>query len=188
MAFAIRSLPVPLSPLNQNGGGLAGRDLADEVHELRHLRRNAHHAVISSIAAHLAAQGLDFGAQARGLERVLDGDVELVEIDRLADKVVSAELERGFDIVELRIGGDHDDGAGVATFLELIEDFDAGEVGHAHVEQDEIGRLVLRQFKRRFPGVGFDHVVAPLLALLAQRPAHQALVVDDHDFLCGIGV
>ena len=110
--------------------------------------------------------------------------MKLVEIDRLADEVVSPKLERGFDVVKLRIGGDHDDGAGVATLLELIQHLDAGEVGHAHVEQDEIGRFTLRQFERRFPGIGLDDVVAPLFALLAQRPAHQALVVHDHDFLC----
>ena len=110
--------------------------------------------------------------------------MELVEIDRLADEIVGAELERGFDIVELRVGGDHDDGAGVAVFLELIENFDAGEVGHAHVEQDEIGGFMLRQLERGFAGIGLDDVIAPLLALLAQRPAHQALVVHDHDFLC----
>ena len=138
---------------------------------------------ITGSAAHLTAQGLDFGAQAGGLERVLDGDVKLVEIDRLADEVVGSELERGFDIVKLGIGRDHDDGAGVAAFLELIQDLDAAEVGHAHVEQDEIGRFMLREFERRLSGIGLDHVVAPLLALLAQRPAHQALVVHDHDFL-----
>ena len=82
---------------------------------------------------------MHFGAQAGSFERVLDGDVQLVEIDRLADEVVGSQLERSFDVVELRIGGDHDDGAGVAAFLELIEHLDAGEIGHADVEQDQIG-------------------------------------------------
>ena len=75
--------------LNQNRGGLAGRNLADEVHELGHLGRDAHHVGITGSAAHLAAQRLDFGAQTGGLKRVLDGHVQLVEIDRLADEVVS---------------------------------------------------------------------------------------------------
>ena len=139
--------------------------------------------MIAGSASHLTSQGLDFGAQAGGLERVLDGNVKLVEIDRLAHEVVGPELERGFDVVKLRIGGDHDDGAGVAVLLELIKHLDAGEVGHAHVEQDEVGRFVLREFERRVPGIGLDHVVAPLFTLLAQRPAHQALVVHNHDFL-----
>jgi len=149
-----------------------------------HLRRDAHYAVITDSAAYLTSQGLDFGAQARGLERVLDGNVELIEIDGLAYEIEGPELECGFDIVQLRIGGDHDDGAGIASLLELIQHLDTGEVRHADVEEDEIGRFVLRQFERGLAGIGLDDVVAPLLALLAQRPAHQALVVDDHDFLC----
>ncbi len=32
-------------------------------------------------------------------------------------------------------------------------------------------------------GGGLDDLVSPLFALLAQRPAHQALVVDHQDFL-----
>jgi hypothetical protein len=44
---------------------------------------------------------------------------------------------------------------------------------------------MLCQLEGRFAGVGLNHVVAPLLALLTQRPAHQALVVNDHDFLGG---
>ena len=169
--------------LNQNGGGLAGRNLAHEVHELGHLGGDADHAVITGTAAHLTAQSLDLGAQGGGLERVFDGDVKFVEIDWLAYKVVGSELERGFDVVKLRIGGDHDDGAGVTILLELIKHLNAAEVGHAHVEQNEVRRLALRQFERRFASLGLDYVVSPLLALLAERPAHQALVVHNHDFL-----
>ena len=46
------------------------------------------------------------------------------------------------------------------------------------------GDSLLGQAQRRFAGIGFDDVVAPLFALLPQRPAHQALVVDDQDLLC----
>ncbi len=170
--------------LNQNRRGFAGCNLFDEVHQFRHLGRNAHHVAIAGSASHLASQGLDFGAQAGGFKSVLDGNVQLIEIHRLAHEVVGPELERGLDVVELRIGGDHDDGAGVAILPELIEHFDAGEVRHADVEQDQIGRFMLGEFERRFSGVGLDHVVAPLLTLLAERPAYQALVVHDHDLLC----
>ena len=74
--------------LDQDGRSLAGRDLADEVHQLGHLGRGADHLMIAGAAPHLSAQRLDFGAQPRGLKRILDGDVELVEVQRLADEVI----------------------------------------------------------------------------------------------------
>ena len=74
-----------------------------------HLRRDGDDFVISGVAPNFSAQRLDFGAQARGFERVLNGDAQFVEIERLADEVVSAQLERVLDVVQLRIGRDHDD-------------------------------------------------------------------------------
>ena len=113
--------------------------------------------------------------------------MEFVEVDGLADEVIGTELEGGFDVVELRVGGDHDDGAGVAIFFELVEDFDAGEVGHADVEQDEVGGFFGGEGEAGDAGVGFEDAVAPLFALLAKRPADEAFVVDDQDFFGGHG-
>ena len=41
---------------------------------------------------------------------------------------------------------------------------------------------MLRYLQRRLASFGLDHVEAPFFALLAQRPAHQALVVY-HQYL-----
>ena len=60
--------------LNEDCGGLAGGHLLHEAHQLGYLRRDCDDLVISGVAAHLSTQGLDFGAQAGGLQRVLDGD------------------------------------------------------------------------------------------------------------------
>ena len=70
------------------------------------------------------------------------------------------------------------------VFLELIENFDTGEVGKSHVEQHQVGGFALGEAKGGFAGIGFDDDVAPLFAFLAQRPAHQTLVVYDHDLFC----
>ena len=69
------------------------------------------------------------------------------------------------------------------ALLELFEDLNAVQVGHANIEQNQVGRFVLRQAQSGIAGRGFDDLISPLLALLAQRPAHQALVVDDQDLL-----
>ena len=109
--------------------------------------------------------------------------MEFVEIERLADEVVGAQLERDFHILKLRIGGDHDDGASVAIFLELIENFQAAQVGQAHVEQNQVGRLMLSQLQARLARLRFDDLITPFFAFLAQRPAHQALVIHHQDFV-----
>ena len=44
---------------------------------------------------------------------------------------------------------------------------------------------MLRQLEGRFPGIGFDHVVAPLFALLAQRTRRSSSTIMI--FSAGIG-
>ena len=61
------------------------------------------------------------------------------------------------------------------------------QIGQAHVEQHEIGRLVVGHAQRRRAVVGLEDVISPLFALLAQRPTNQPLVVDDQTFSAGIG-
>ena len=125
---------------------------------------------------------MQLAAQVRGLQCIPDGCLQFVEIDRLAHEVVRAQLEGCFHVVELRIGRNHDDGARVACLLQLIQHLNAGKVGHADVEQREVGGFLARQAKSRFARVSFDNDVTPLFALLPQRPAHEPLVIHDHYF------
>ena len=80
------------------------------------------------------------------------------------------------------IGSDHDDGPGVAILLQLIQHLEATNVRQAHVEQDQIGRLALRNSEAGITRLSLYHLVSPLLTLLAQGPADQALIVDYKDF------
>ena len=95
--------------------------------------RDANHVVVPGAPTDFAAQRLDLGAQAGGFQRILYRDRQLVEVERLADEVIGAQLERRFDVFQLRVGGDHDDRARVTGFLELFQDVDAAGVGQAHV-------------------------------------------------------
>ena len=104
--------------------------------------------MITGAAAHLTAQRFHLRAQPRGFQRVLDGDRELVEIQRLANEIVGPQLERGLHVLQLRVGGNHDDGARVAGFLQLFQEFNAAGIGQAHVQQHEVGRLVVGHAQR----------------------------------------
>jgi len=114
------------------------RNFADEVHQLGHLRRDAYDAVVSPIRGVLHCASLDFGAQLVASSAFLMVMCSSSK-SRACPRSRRRRVERGFDVVELGIGGDHDDGAGVSTFLECIQNLDAAEVRHAHVEQDEVG-------------------------------------------------
>ena len=116
-------------------------------------------------------------------ERVLDSDVQFLEVERLANEVIGAQLESCLYVVELGVGGNHDDGARIPVLLELVQHLQAAEVGHTHVEQHEVGGFVLGHFEARLAGLGLDHVIAPFLTLLLERPADEALVVHNQDFL-----
>jgi hypothetical protein len=93
--------------------------------------------------------------------------MKLVKIDGLANEVVSAQLERVFDVVKLRVGGDHDDGAGIAVLAQLRQHVEAAHVGQANIEQDEVGRLMRSNLQSGRAGLGLHHVIIPLFALLA---------------------
>jgi hypothetical protein len=136
-----------------DGRGLAGSDLADEPEQFCHLRRNAYHIVVSGAPANFPTQRFDFGTQTGGFERILDRDRQLVEVERLADEVVGPQLERVLDVVQLRVRRDHNDGARVVGFLDLLENVEAAGIGQAHVKQHEIRRLVMRHAKRSRTGV-----------------------------------
>jgi hypothetical protein len=67
----------------------------------------------------------------------------------------------------------------------LLEDVDAIHITEADVEKDKIGRLIVGHAKSGSAVLGFDDVVAPLFALLAERPAYEAFVIDDENLGCG---
>ena len=124
--------------------------------------------MVAGATAYFTAQRLDLGAQAGRFQSVLDGDRELVEIKWLADEVVSAELEGGLYVVQLRVSGDHDDRARVVVFLDLFEDVDTAGVRQTHVQQHEVGALVMRYAKRSRAVVSLQNAISPLFALLPE--------------------
>ena len=87
----------------------------------------------------------------------------------LTDEIVSSKFKSSLDVVQLRVGGNHDDRRRVRSLLDLFENLDAAEVGHADVEQDEVRRLVLGEAEAGISGGGFDQHESPDLVLLDVR-------------------
>src|SRR5215468_5150650 len=103
--------------LNKDCRRFAGRDFPDKIHQLNHFAGYANHIVVTSATLHLSTQGLYLAAQTRGFQCVLDGDVQLFEVEWLADEIERAQLESRLNIIQLWIGRNHNDGASIAVFL-----------------------------------------------------------------------
>ena len=173
--------------LDEDGGGLAGGDLTNKTHQLGGFLRSADDLVGAGLAAHLAAEGFDLATEAVGFEGVLDGDAEFVEIERLADEIVSAHSDGCLDVVELRIAGHHDDDARLDGRFHLFEHFEPADIGQADVEQHDVGSLGLGDRERLGAVLGLEDGVVPFLALLPEAPADEPFVVNDQDFdLCHV--
>ncbi len=171
--------------LNQDRGRFAGRHLAHKVHQVQHARGLADHLVVSGTLPHLFPQAIALGAQHRPVDSIGDGDLKLVEVQRLLDKIQGAQFDRRLDIVKLGITSDHNDWDGKIVLFDLPQDFNSAEVGQAHVKQDQVGQLRadLRQSSRA--AFGLQGRIAPLFELPADGPANQLFVVDNQDFLIG---
>ena len=170
--------------LNQNGRGFAGGDLVHEGHQVLHALRFAHHVVIGGAAAlqHFLPQRLVFRAQLGGLQGVLHRHAQFVVVDRFADKVVCALLQGQLHIFQLGVRGDHNDRAGIAGLLQPLQDLQPVHVLQAHVQQHQVGRLVLGHAQPIGSALGLGDLISPFLTFLAQGPAHQLFVIDDQDF------
>ena len=104
-------------------------------------------------------------------------------VDRLGEIFVGAGLEPGHDVLGVRLGGAQDDRherqRGIV--LEPFADFDAVDLRHHDVEQDQVGEELLGGGERLLAVAGLPEFVA-----LRPEPRHQdvavgLVVVDDQD-------
>ena len=183
--FGHQVFPGAALALNEHGGSFAHRHLAHEAHQLDHARGFPHHLVITGALAHLIAQAVALGTQARAVDGVGQGDLQLIKIQRLLDEVQGPQFDGRLDVVKLRITGNHDDGNGKVVLLDFAQDFNAAQIRQPHIEQDEVGsfRANLREPART--AFGLDGDVTPLFQLAAHRPADQLFIVDNQNFFVG---
>ena len=121
---------------------LRRRNLADRVEQRLHRRRGAHDALHAVALVEAAPEVPVFALEVPRLEGLREHHVELVEVDRLREEVLRAELhrlDRGFDRA---VGGEHDAEDAGPLRADLLEEREAVAAGHPHVgEQDVRGRL-----------------------------------------------
>ncbi len=154
---------------------------ANDVEHLLHRRALADHLVDRPQLADGAAEALHLLPQLAGAQRPLEGDDQLVGLERLRHEVVGARADRLHGRLDAREGGHDDHGRVLAQRHDLAAQVDAAHPAHADVaEHDaEVGLAQLPQggFRGRLGG----YLVVPLLELETQHLQHARVVVDDQN-------
>ena len=118
-------------------------------------------------------------------QQVAYAQQDLIDVDRLRDEVVGARTERGLDSGVALVGGEHENRDEVRRrhpAAQGLQEFDATDVGHVQIEEDEIGFPIPARLERvhrigEAPYVG----VSRLAQNLEDERDVQAVVIDDHD-------
>ena len=140
-----------------------------------------------------AVEGEDAAHRRPGQQRVarreagqqaLDPGQQLGRVERLDEVVVGAGPQPADLLLDLALGGEHDDrdvGGAALLAADLGRDLVAVELGQHDVEQDEVGRLGAPQAEPFRAVAGDDDVVALLLERVLQESLDVRVVVDDED-------
>src|SRR5262249_28744348 len=78
-------------------------------------------------------------------QAALDRLEEALHGERLADVVDDAEVLRVGLVAAALVGGDHDDRRGVGLAAEVLQDGVAAHARHHHVEDDQVGPVLVYQ-------------------------------------------
>ena len=125
----------------QHGGGRARGHARQQRLDLLHRRETADDRVEAVLLPLAAAQRPHFAPQLAGLERLLDEQRHFVEVERLVDVVVRAELHRLDGVLDRREGGHQDDQRLGRLLLDSAQHGQAVAVGQLEVEQHQIDAL-----------------------------------------------
>ncbi len=143
-----------LAEEQHRGGG--GGHLADRLEDRQHLRALAHQVVEAVLVLEPLAQRARLLHEALPLQGLLEDDLQLLDVDRLAEVVLGAELHRLDRRLDRAVGGHDDDHRLRAHLLDLREQLDPVHARHAQVGEDDVGVVLLERAAarraRRAPG------------------------------------
>ena len=128
------------------------------------------------------SQAGDFIFQTGVFERVLDGQLEFIEVDRFDQVVESALLYCHNNVFYPFVGGYHDNGRGGAQFIEPGQQFKAASVGKSDIEQNQVGIFAFGKREPAVPGIGFQNDMC-FSEESAQCGAEGRFVVNNQNFV-----
>jgi signal transduction histidine kinase len=161
---------------------LAGDEDRGRVHALevvQHLEDALHGRALAdeALVALLAAEVAHLAREAADVDRLLELQRELAQVEGLREVPRGAEA-RGVDgAVHGAVGSDDDRRDVELHLLHLAEHAEAVDLGHLEVDDERVGRLRRQHVEALLPVGRDDDVVALRAEVLGHRPADELLVV-----------
>ena len=149
--------------LDQDGAVGVG-DFGDEVVDLLHPSARADDVFKAVFFLDDLPQVSVLADEALVIQRPLDGELELIDLERLGDVVVRAELhrfDRGFDRL---VGGDQDDRRLRQDLPAFAENVETADLVHAQIGDDELRGMGGKIFERLVAGSIRHRLMSALLA------------------------
>ncbi len=178
IARAISSFAGAALALDQHGRG-GPRDPLDQTEDLAHARAAADDVVEAVALLELAPEVDVLLVEPALLERAVDDDLELVDVEGLRHVVVGAELHRLDRALGGGVGGHHDHRRAGLALADLAQQVETVAVGHHHVAQHEVGRGVGEALARLADRARRRHLEPLAVAEHGEEVDEALLVVDD---------
>ena len=163
--------------LDQHGRAGDG-DSAHDLHRPAKRLAVAHQSAPSPDLDDLAAKGLVFPPQPDHLQRLADRHIERLRLDRLGEVVDRSRFDGDHGVLDTRVAGHDDDRNLVAFAVQLGEEVEPGEAGHAVVGDDEVDGRPGDHAHRIFDARHQDRAVARSAECVLQDDTDGRLVVD----------
>jgi hypothetical protein len=160
-------------------GDVGVRDLLDDLPDVLHrtvVAAVGHDVVLGAGAA---AERLDLAPERPVLEGLLERELELLDLEGLAQEVARAEAHRLDDRARLAVAGEHDHGHVGQALLQLAQGLEPVHALEHHVEGHEVGPRALERAQRVLAARNRDHVVPLARHQDLQVLAYPRIVIDD---------
>ena len=159
-------------------GDVGVGDLLDDLADLAHLRVVAAQEQQLGLGARAAAQPLHFLLERALLERLLERELELLDLERLAQEVGSAQAHRLHDVARLAVARKHHHGDVRGALLEPPQRLQSVHARQDDVEGDDVGAGVV-EARERLLGVRCqEHPIALARDERLHVVANAGIVVD----------
>jgi hypothetical protein len=115
------------------------------------------------------------------IECAIQGGQQTVERGSFFEVIPGARLNGATRIIRMPGAGEHDDFRGGRQCQKLGEHFQSVAVGHADIEQDQIGCFVARIVERFLEGQRIAHVMPLSPDMTRQDVVHHLIVIHDEN-------